>query len=183
MDVYDELTNEPETAREAFTDLPDNREIVTVCGIGAKSATATELITDMGYDAKTLTDGMHGWSRVHRHDAVPAALDATLIQVARPGKGCLSYVLVSGGAAAVFDPSHYLEEYETILADLDADLVGVFDTQAHADHVSGGADLAARYGVPYYLHPGDALAIDATLPWYLQDERTVIVAFWAGGRT
>jgi len=71
-------------------------------------------------------------------------------------------VLISDGEAAVFDPSHYLEEYEAIIDAHDAELVGVFDTHAHADHVSGGADLAERHDVPYFLHPTDAIAIDAT---------------------
>jgi len=116
----------------------------------------------LDYNAVTLTDGMNGWSRVHRHAEVPANLDGTLIQVARPGKGCLSHVLISAGEAALFDPSHYLAEYEAILDEYDAKLVGVFDTHAHADHVSGAVELADRHGVPYYLHPEDALAIDAT---------------------
>jgi len=71
-------------------------------------------------------------------------------------------VLISDGEAVVFDPSHYLDEYEAIIDAHDAELVGVFDTHAHADHVSGAADLADRHGVPYFLHPTDALALDAT---------------------
>jgi glyoxylase-like metal-dependent hydrolase (beta-lactamase superfamily II) len=71
-------------------------------------------------------------------------------------------VFISDGKAAVFDPSHYLEEYEAVLDEYDAELIGVFDTHAHADHVSGAAELADRHGVPYYLHPKDALGIDAT---------------------
>ncbi|MFW5905933.1 MAG: MBL fold metallo-hydrolase, partial [archaeon] len=126
----------------------------------------------MGYDAVTLTDGMNGWSRVHRHATVPATIDGTLVQLARPGKGCLSHVLISAGDAAVFDPSHYVEEYEAILDDHDAILVGVFDTHAHADHVSGGGHLAERHDVPYYLHPKDALAIDVTP---LRDGQTVTI--------
>jgi len=162
VDVYDDLTEDPEQAKEALSDLPRNEQIVTVCAAGVVSETATEVLQELDHDAVTLTDGMNGWSRVHRHAEVPADLDGTLIQVARPGKGCLSHVLISGGEAAVFDPSHYLAEYEAILDEYDAELVGVFDTHAHADHVSGAAELADRHGVPYSLHPKDALAIDAT---------------------
>ncbi|MFC5278097.1 MBL fold metallo-hydrolase [Halorubrum rubrum] len=162
VDVYDELTDNPEQAKGPLSDLPREEAIVTVCAAGVVSETATEALRELDYDAVTLTDGMNGWSRVHRHAEVSADLDGTLIQVARPGKGCLSHVLVSDGEAAVFDPSHYLDEYDAILDEHDADLVGVFDTHAHADHVSGAAELAGRHGVPYYLHPKDALAIDAT---------------------
>jgi glyoxylase-like metal-dependent hydrolase (beta-lactamase superfamily II) len=162
VDVYDELTSDPGQATEPLSDLPRDEQIVTVCAAGVVSETATEVLEAMDYDAVTLTDGMNGWSRVHRHAEVPADLNGTLVQVARPGKGCLSHVLISDGEAAVFDPSHYLDEYDAILDEYDADLVAVFDTHAHADHVSGGVQLADRHGVPYYLHPKDALAIDAT---------------------
>ncbi|WP_135825819.1 MBL fold metallo-hydrolase [Halorussus ruber] len=172
VDVYDELTDNPDAAKDALAELPEEKEIVTVCGAGVAAATAADVLQEMDYDATTLADGMNGWSRVHRHAPVRADLDGTLIQVARPGKGCLSHVLLSGGEAAVFDPSHYLEEYEAILDEYDADLVSVFDTHAHADHASGGAELADRHDVPYYLHSKDALAIDATP---LEDGQTVTV--------
>ncbi|MCG1004844.1 MULTISPECIES: rhodanese-like domain-containing protein [Halobacterium] len=162
VDVYDELTDDPEQAKDALSDLPREKRIVTVCAAGVVSQTATEVLNELGYDAVTLTDGMNGWSRIHRHAEVPADLDSTLVQVARPGKGCLSHALVSDGEAAVFDPSHYLDEYELILDEYDATLVGVFDTHAHADHVSGAAELADRHDTSYYLHPKDALALDAT---------------------
>jgi glyoxylase-like metal-dependent hydrolase (beta-lactamase superfamily II) len=35
--------------------------------------------------------------------------------------------------------------------------VGVADTHIHADYVSGAVSLAQRFGVPYYLHPADAV--------------------------
>jgi len=62
----------------------------------------------------------------------------------------------------VFDPSQYGEAYEAILDEYDAHLVGVFNTHAHADHVSVGAELAKRHEVPYHLHSKDALQIDVT---------------------
>jgi glyoxylase-like metal-dependent hydrolase (beta-lactamase superfamily II) len=162
VDVYDELADDPEQAIEPLSDLPSDEQIVTVCAAGVVSQTATAVLRELGYDAVTLTDGMNGWSRVHRHAEVPVDVDGTLVQVARPGKGCLSHVLVSDGEAAVFDPSHYLDEYDVVLDEHDAELVGVFDTHAHADHVSGAADLADRKDAPYYLHQKDAIALDAT---------------------
>jgi glyoxylase-like metal-dependent hydrolase (beta-lactamase superfamily II) len=162
VDVYDELTDDPKQAIDPLSELPSDEQIVTVCAAGVVSQTATEVLRELGYDAVTLRNGMNGWSRVHRHANVPADIDGTLVQVARPAKGCLSHVLVSDGEAAVFDPSHYLDEYDTVLDEYDAELVAVFDTHAHADHVSGAADLADRHDVPYYLHQKDALALDAT---------------------
>ena len=161
VDVYDELKNGSDGAKGALDDLPSDAEVVTVCAVGGVSQRATEVLSDLDYEARTLVDGMAGWSRVHRHAPVDADVDGTLVQVARPGKGCLSHVLVSGGEAAVFDPSQYVEAYEQVLDEYDADLVGVFDSHAHADHVSGGRRLADRHEVPYHLHPADAIDVDA----------------------
>jgi len=172
VDVYDRLVDDPESATGPLADLPDHDEIVTVCTEGVVSQTATDVLLGMGYDAATLTDGLRGWSRVHRHATVPVDIGGELIQVARPGKGCLSHVLVSNGQAVVFDASHYLDAYEAIVDEYDAELVAALDTHAHADHVSGGARLAARKDVPYHLHPADALEIDA-VP--LEDGQTITV--------
>jgi glyoxylase-like metal-dependent hydrolase (beta-lactamase superfamily II) len=170
--VYDELKEDPSKADRVLSDVPAENEIVTVCTAGVISQKATERLQKLGYEAKTLVDGMNGWSRIHRRGPVETDLSGTLVQVTRPGKGCLSHVLISDGEAAVFDPSQYLDEYEAILDEYDADLVGVFDTHAHADHVSGAAELADRHGIPYYLHPKDVFAIDATP---LEDGQTVTV--------
>ena len=154
IDVYDELKSDPESAAEAFQQLPQDKEIVTICGVGEVSAVATDVLRDMGYEAKTLVDGMSGWSRVHLTAPVPIEV-GQLLQIARPGTGCLSYVLVSDGEAAVIDPSQYTETYEQLVDAHDATLTAVFETHAHADHISGAGTLAESHDVPYYLHPDD----------------------------
>ena len=172
IDVYDALVDDPAAAKGPLGELPEDEEIVTICTEGVVSQTATDVLQEMGYDAATLEDGMSGWSRVHRHDSVSVGIDGELVQVTRPGKGCLSHVVISESEAAVFDASSYLAAYEAIIDDHDADLVAVFDTHAHADHVSGGADLAASHDAPYYLHGDDALDIDVTP---LDDDQTISV--------
>ncbi|MFW5984020.1 MAG: MBL fold metallo-hydrolase, partial [Halobacteria archaeon] len=151
----------PGNNADALAELPEG-EVVTVCGVGKVAADAAELMRQMGYEATTLADGMVGWSRVHRTADVDAELDATVVQVARPGTGCLSHIVISDGEAAVFDPSSYIDEYEEVIDRQGATVVGVFDTHAHADHVSGGRELAERVGAPYHLHPADDLGVDAT---------------------
>ncbi|THE64681.1 MBL fold metallo-hydrolase [Salinadaptatus halalkaliphilus] len=162
VDVYEELKDDPDAAAEVLSDLPENGEIVTVCGAGVLAADAAELLQEQGYDAKTLENGMNGWARVHRMASLEVNLDGELIQVARPGTGCLSHVLITEGEAAIFESSQYTAEYEAVLEEYDADLAGVFDTHAHADHVSGGKNLAEAHSAPYYLHPADDDGIDAT---------------------
>jgi glyoxylase-like metal-dependent hydrolase (beta-lactamase superfamily II) len=162
IDVYDEVRNDPDAAKAALRDLPRDAEYVTVCGIGIVSQEATDLLRELGYEARNLEAGMVGWSQVHDAAAVPADLPDELLQIARPGKGCLSYMLVSDGEAAVFDPSQYIDEYVTRLQDREASLIGVYETHAQGDHLSGGPALAERFDVPYHLHPKDDLGIDAT---------------------
>lgn len=155
IDIYDELTSEPETATEALDHLPQNKEIVTVCGVGEVSDVATDVLRNMGYEAKTLIDGMSGWSRVHLAAPIPIET-VQLLQVARPGTGCLSYILISDGEAIVIDPSQYTEKYGQIVDAHGAALTAVLETHAHADHISGARTLADAHNVPYYLHPDDA---------------------------
>jgi len=156
--VYDDIgEGREDVAREKLTSVPRDDEVVTVCSLGVRSQTASELLREEGYDAATLVDGMAGWNRVHLSAPVDVPIDGRLVQVARPGTGCLSHVLVSDGEAAVFDPSSYLDEYEAILEEQNVDLVAVFDSHAHADHVSGGRNLATEHGVPYYRHPADVV--------------------------
>lgn len=162
IDIYDEVRNYPDAAKAALRDLPADTEYVTVCGIGVVSQEATDLLRDLGYDAWNLEEGMVGWSQVHDVAVVSVNLPGELLQIARPGKGCLSYMLVSDGEAAVFDPSQYIEEYVTRLENRQASLTGVYETHAQGDHLSGGPALADRFDVPYHLHPEDDLGIDAT---------------------
>jgi glyoxylase-like metal-dependent hydrolase (beta-lactamase superfamily II) len=55
----------------------------------------------------------------------------------------------------VVDPPRHVAAYVGGLGG--ARLVGVLDTHAHADYISGGEALARAYDVPYYLHPLDAI--------------------------
>lgn len=155
IEVYDELKDDPLSAVEALEQLPRDSEIVTVCRVGKVSAIATDVLKEMGYEAATLVDGMEGWGRVHRSASIPIDT-GDLIQVARPGTGCLSYVFVSEGEAIVVDPSQYVDHYEDVLDRTGATLSAVLETHAHADHVSGARDLARSHDVPYYLHPADS---------------------------
>jgi glyoxylase-like metal-dependent hydrolase (beta-lactamase superfamily II) len=47
-----------------------------------------------------------------------------------------------------------VDRYLAFVADRQARLVRVLDTHVHADHVSGGPELAARTGAPYFVNAG-----------------------------
>jgi glyoxylase-like metal-dependent hydrolase (beta-lactamase superfamily II) len=81
-----------------------------------------------------------------------------VVQLDRVGKGALSYVLVSDGDAVVVDPGRHIERYDALLTELRATPAAVVDTHIHADYLSGARAAAARWQVPYFLHPDDAVS-------------------------
>ncbi len=132
----------------------DTDRVITICAKGISSgnlATQLESATD-AYDVQTIGDGMTGWSGVYDH--VELAGDGlSIIQIQRRAKGCLGYVVgceTTGDAVAV-DPTADVAEYEIAAEENGLTLTGVIDTHVHADHISGGPELADRLGVPYYL--------------------------------
>jgi len=133
-------------------DLP----VAVVCGRGLDSRVVAAHLGRLGLQARSLAGGMAEWTRL----VIPTELDPPqgldrIVQFDRIGPGCLGYLLISGGDAFLVDPPLHAHAYLEILESSGATLVGVADTHAHADYVSGGPDLARRFGVPYYLHPED----------------------------
>jgi glyoxylase-like metal-dependent hydrolase (beta-lactamase superfamily II) len=80
-------------------------------------------------------------------------------------------VLVSEGDAVVVDPARHLDRYDALIKQLRATPAAVVDTHIHADYVSGGRDAAARWGVPYFLHPDDAVSPYDQTPGKLTHQR------------
>lgn len=60
-----------------------------------------------------------------------------VIQVQRPGRGCLSYLLAGDGEAVVVDPAPEPAFYVELAERLGARVTAVFDTHIHTDHLSG----------------------------------------------
>ncbi len=155
LPVYDELLDHEFSTLEAHLDeLPEDREIAIVCVGGVTSSRAAAVLRDNGFEAASVADGMNGWGRVHR--AYEADGVEGVVQIVRPGTGCLSYLVHDGESAVAVDPSQYVDVYLNAAEERDLDIVAVADTHAHADHVSGGPDIAAEHDVPYYLHEADA---------------------------
>jgi glyoxylase-like metal-dependent hydrolase (beta-lactamase superfamily II) len=68
--------------------------------------------------------------------------------------GCLSYVVgcPSKSVCAVVDPRDDIQPYIDLASRERFRITHVFDTHAHADHISGTRKLAAAVGAPLYLH-------------------------------
>ncbi len=145
-------------ADAAVLGLDRDRPVVVVCDRGISSRPVAQHLSHQGFDARSLAGGMLGWmlATVRRPVRGLIGLDS-LVQIDRVGKGALGYFALRRGEALVVDPSRDPAPYEALLAETGARLVGVLDTHCHADYLSGGPALAAAHGVPYFLHPADAV--------------------------
>jgi glyoxylase-like metal-dependent hydrolase (beta-lactamase superfamily II) len=85
---------------------------------------------------------------------------ATVVQLRRRGKGCLSYVVGAGSRAVVIDPSRELAQYEAVASAHGWTITHVLDTHLHADHLSGARELAAATGAALWLNPADPFHFD-----------------------
>ena len=140
-------------------DVPRDREIITICSHGNRSATAAQALGGAGYRVTSLHGGMAAWNTVYDAVQVPLTLGGgRLLQVRRVGKGCVGYVLISDGQAAVFDPPCRVERLLPLIDSHGARPAHVFDTHQHADHVSGARRFASLTGAALHLNPKDIYA-------------------------
>jgi rhodanese-related sulfurtransferase len=138
-------------------ELPKTMPLLAVCAKGSTSRLVAEALGHLGYNATNLAGGMAAWG--DHYDVRPAVEEDGLavLQVSRPARGCLSYVIESDGHAAVIDPGRHIDQYVDLARKRKASIEVVIDTHAHADHVSGGRALATLVNAPYLLHPYDAI--------------------------
>jgi glyoxylase-like metal-dependent hydrolase (beta-lactamase superfamily II) len=156
-----------EDEERALSLLPRDREIVVICASGDSSAMVADLLDEKGLAARNVEGGMVAYGAHLSPVEVPLAPEDEgrfeIWQVNRRGKGCLSYVVRAGAEAIVVDPSRDVSWYESFLQKLGARLVQVLDTHVHADHVSGGPELAKRQGVPYFVAAGGDFELRKTV--------------------
>jgi len=145
-----------EDGAAAIAKVPRARPIVVVCAKGGSSALVVELLGAAGIAARNVEGGMAAYGEHLEAESVSESSAGAfgLWQVARRGKGCLSYVVRAGAEALVVDPSRDVDWYLRFVSALGARVVRVLDTHVHADHVSGGPALAARAGAPYSAGAG-----------------------------
>jgi glyoxylase-like metal-dependent hydrolase (beta-lactamase superfamily II) len=119
--------------------VPEGDPLVVLCAKGGASEYVAGLLAEAGRDVVHLAGGMNGWARlydrveVERYDG-----PGTVYQYQRPASGCLAYLVVSDGEAAVIDPLRaFADRYLADAEALGATLKYAVDTHVHADHVSG----------------------------------------------
>jgi len=138
-------------------DLPKEGEILVVCAKEGSSKMVAEMLAEAGVDSAYLRGGMKAWSEHLEPLKVGDLPDGgELFQFVRYGKGCLSYMVISKGEAAIIDPTRMTGVFLDFAKEKGAIIKHVFDTHLHADHISGGRKLAEVTGATYYLPPNDA---------------------------
>ncbi|NTV94065.1 MAG: MBL fold metallo-hydrolase [Thiobacillus sp.] len=157
--------------------LPRDAPILAVCAKGDTSPHVADGLRRIGYQAYDLAGGMAAWGNHYETHVVEDTGRLTLLQISRPARGCLSYLLASGGEALVVDPSRHIEVYGRIAAERRWRITRVLDSHLQADHLSGGVALARELGATYWLHPYDSIYPDEQLPatfafHYLEDDTT-----------
>ncbi len=155
--------------------LPATGPILAVCARGDTSAHVAEGLRRLGHQAFSLEGGMASWGNHYEIRAVEDTPRLTILQISRPARGCLSYVLASGGNAMVVDAARHIGIYTRIASERGWRITSVLDTHLQADHLSGGVALARSLGIDYWLHPYDSIHPDDLLPatfsfLYLKDE-------------
>lgn len=140
--------------------LPSDQEILVVCAKEGSSIFIAEMLADAGLVVAYLVGGMQEWSEHLAPVKIGGLKDGgELYQFVRMGKGCLSYMLVSNGEAAVMDPTRMTDVYLDFANQIGAKIIHVFDTHLHADHISGGRRLAESVDATYWLPPKDATEV------------------------
>jgi glyoxylase-like metal-dependent hydrolase (beta-lactamase superfamily II) len=143
------------------SDVPSGAHVVTICAKGLRAKEGSQILLSHGVSSQILDGGMGAWASTY--DIVEGQFsNATVVQLRRRGKGCLSYVIGAGERAIVIDPSLDVERYLDVASSHGWRITDVLDTHLHADHLSGARALTARTGATLRLSPCDPFAYDFT---------------------
>src|SRR2546428_10015626 len=135
--------------------------VVTVCAAGKTSKLAAERLRARGLDAVSLEGGMRAWSLAWNSAEVPCpGSTAQIVQLRRTGKGCLSYLIGSNGAAAVVDASLEPQIYRRVADEHGWRIRTVLETHVHADHLSRARTLAVEAGARLCLPTTDRVSFE-----------------------
>src|SRR5699024_2031777 len=80
-------------------------------------------------------------------------------QFVRIGHGCLSYMVASEGEGAVIEAVRFADVFVDFAKEQGVIMTNVLDTHLHADHISGGREIAEKTGATYWLPPKDATEV------------------------
>lgn len=139
---------------QRIDEVPRDERLVVICAVGTRARQGAEILASHGVASAVLEGGMGAWASTY--DLVEGEFGgATVVQIRRRGKGCLSYVIGAGTNCVVVDPSLELGQYLSVATEHHWTITHVLDTHLHADHLSGARDLVAASGARLWLNPSD----------------------------
>ena len=135
-------------------EVPRDERLVVICAAGTRARQGAEILAHHDIASDVLEGGMGAWASTY--DEVEGTFGgATVVQLRRRGKGCLSYVVGGDTNAVVIDPSREIGQYLDVAAHHGWTITHVLDTHLHADHISGARELVAESGAALWLNPAD----------------------------
>ncbi|CAM3511702.1 MULTISPECIES: MBL fold metallo-hydrolase [Brevibacillus] len=141
--------------------LPTDNKLLVVCAKEGSSKFVAEQLVEAGLqDVSYLEGGMKSWSEHLEQVLVYADEQLKVYQYLRMGKGCLSYMVISGEEALVVDPSRFTDVYMEAAKQEGAKITHIVDSHLHADHISGGKTLADQTGAAYYMMKSEGAVFD-----------------------
>lgn len=145
----------------ALDKIPENKKVLVVCAKEGSSQFVAEQIVKAGRtNVNYLEGGMKAWSEHLEPVKIDDLKDGgEIYQFVRIGKGCLSYMVISNGEAAIVDTLRMTDVYEKFAQEKNVIIKHTIDTHLHADHISGGKKLAEKVGATYWLPPKDATEV------------------------
>ncbi|MDQ0214687.1 glyoxylase-like metal-dependent hydrolase (beta-lactamase superfamily II)/rhodanese-related sulfurtransferase [Oikeobacillus pervagus] len=146
---------------EILPSLPADEKILVVCAKEGSSKFVAEMLEEAGVsEVSYLMGGMKSWSEYLQPVKVYEDENMKVLQFIRVGKGCLSYMVISGEEALVVDPSRFLSVYEQTAKEIGARITHIVDSHLHADHISGGRELAEKTKSEYFLMKSEGAVFD-----------------------
>lgn len=152
---YFDLLDDVEPALDR---IPAEKRLLVVCAKEGSSKFIAEQLVESGREnVYYLEGGMKLWSE-HLEPVKVGDLKngGEVYQFVRIGKGCLSYMILSGDEAVVVDAVRTIQPFVDFAQKHGVQIKHVMDTHLHADHISGGRELSQATGASYWLPPKDA---------------------------
>ena len=142
-------------------EIPNAAHVVVVCAKGSRAREGAAILSEDGRASRVLDGGMGAWASTY--DEVEGIFaGATVVQVRRRGKGCLSYVVGAGERCVVIDPSLDVSRYLDVATSHGWHVTDVLDTHLHADHLSGARALVEATGATLRLSAADPFSYEFT---------------------
>ncbi|MBQ0139118.1 MAG: MBL fold metallo-hydrolase [Kurthia sp.] len=142
---------------DILSQLPTSKEVLVVCAKEGSSLMVAEMLEEAGVQVGYLQGGMKSWSTyVEPIKVSDLSNGGELYQFVRLGKGCLSYMVIAQGEAALIDAVRFPDVFIQFAKSKSVEIKYVLDTHLHADHISGGRKIARLTGATYYMPPKDA---------------------------